>query len=209
MFEMYIYTKGSREYVEEVAKFLDPEGNYFNSRFITREDINQGGQEHLKKRLDFVLGDKRGIVIVDDTKRAWKFNDRENLIVIARYNYFKVDESHSEIMRIDESETDGALVINVLEVLKRIHWLFFKSRIRVGGRGDVRHLLKRIRGKVLVGCVVFYSEVDWFPSMLAEALGAEHRATLDSSVTHVVSTKSGTEGCRWAEREKMFLVHPR
>ncbi|TXG50414.1 hypothetical protein EZV62_022938 [Acer yangbiense] len=167
---------GAREYMEEVAKFLDPEGNYFNSRFIAREDINQGGHEHLKKRLDLVLGDKRGIVIVDDTKRVWKFNDRENLIVIGRYNYFKVDESYSEIMKTDESETDGALV-NVLEVLKRIHCLFFKSRIRVGGRGDVRHLLERIRGEVLVGCVVFYSEVDLFPSMLAEALGAEHRAT--------------------------------
>ncbi|KAL5747378.1 hypothetical protein ACOSP7_024376 [Xanthoceras sorbifolium] len=59
MFEMY------------VAKFLDPESKYFfNSRFITREDINQIGQEH-KKSLDLVLGDKRGIVVLDDTKTGW------------------------------------------------------------------------------------------------------------------------------------------
>ncbi|KAL5816461.1 hypothetical protein ACOSQ3_024839 [Xanthoceras sorbifolium] len=129
------------DYAEEVAKFLDPEGKYFTF-----------GQEH-KKSLDLVLGDKCGIVIFYDTKTAWNIKNRENLIVIGRYKYFRENESHSEIITKktnDESETDehGEFVKN-LKVLMRIHGLFFESRIKIGGGRDDRRLLDVICGEVL------------------------------------------------------------
>lgn len=62
---------------------------------------------------------------------------KENLILMERYHYFASSyrqfgfncESLSE-RRSDESEADGALV-TVLEVLKRIHSLFFNPVCRI------------------------------------------------------------------------------
>ncbi|KAH7550358.1 hypothetical protein JRO89_XS13G0177300 [Xanthoceras sorbifolium] len=136
MFEIYVCSMGNRNYVRKAAQFLDPEGNYFNTRLIGREDF---GQDTKKKNLDLVLGQERGIVIVDDTESVWT-NHLDNLITVEKYIYF-VDhhnynrKSHAE-MKTDESENDGQLV-NVLGALRRIHGLFFDSPTDVKDR-DIR-----------------------------------------------------------------------
>ncbi|KAL5747381.1 hypothetical protein ACOSP7_024379 [Xanthoceras sorbifolium] len=136
LFEIYVCSMGNRNYVRKAAQFLDPEGNYFNTRLIGREDF---GQDTRKKNLDLVLGQERGIVIVDDTESVWT-NHLDNLITVEKYIYF-VDhhnynrKSHAE-MKTDESENDGQLV-NVLGALRRIHELFFDSPTDVKDR-DIR-----------------------------------------------------------------------
>lgn len=132
MFEIYVCSMGSRYYVKKVAEFLDPEGNFFDSRFIAREDF----KEKSKKNLDLVLGQECGTIIVDDTKSVWS-DHLDNLITVQKYNYF-VDrhqncKSQAE-MKTDEIESEGELR-NVLEVLRRIHGLFFDGLIK-----DVRCL---------------------------------------------------------------------
>ncbi|TXG66302.1 hypothetical protein EZV62_007577 [Acer yangbiense] len=64
MFEIYVCSMGCRYYVKKVAEFLDPEGNYFDTRIIAREDF--GGKP--KKNLDLVLGQECGTVIVDESE---------------------------------------------------------------------------------------------------------------------------------------------
>ncbi|KAK0601665.1 hypothetical protein LWI29_026209 [Acer saccharum] len=67
MFEIYVCSMGCRYYVKKVAEFLDPEGNYFDTRIIAREDF--GGKP--KKNVDLVLGQECGTVIIDDTESVW------------------------------------------------------------------------------------------------------------------------------------------
>lgn len=69
MYEMYIYTMASRRYALEVVKLLDPQGEYFNDKVISRYD---GTQKH-QKGLDVVLGPESAILILDDTHRVSSF----------------------------------------------------------------------------------------------------------------------------------------
>jgi RNA polymerase II C-terminal domain phosphatase-like 3/4 len=66
MFEMYIYTMGDRQYSLEMARLLDPRGEYFKDKVISRDD---GTQKNVKD-LDLVLGAENSILILDDKEEV-------------------------------------------------------------------------------------------------------------------------------------------
>ncbi|XP_044472578.1 RNA polymerase II C-terminal domain phosphatase-like 4 isoform X2 [Mangifera indica] len=217
MFEMYIYTMGDRPYALEMAKLLDPTGEYFSAKVISRDD---GTQRH-QKGLDVVLGQESAVLILDDTENAW-VKHKDNLILMERYHFFASScyqfgyncKSLSQL-KSDESEPDGALAA-VLKVLKRVHNIFFDEPGDDAAGKDVRQALKTVRKQILKDCKIVFSRV--FPTKfpaeshhlwkMAEQLGAKCLTEHDSSVTHVVSTDVGTEKSRWAVKENKFLVHP-
>ncbi|KAJ1379759.1 Reticulon [Sesbania bispinosa] len=190
MFEMYIYTMGDRPYALEMAKLLDPQGEYFNAKVISRDD---GTQRH-QKGLDVVLGQESAVLILDDTEH-FGFNCK----------------SLAEL-KSDEDETDGALA-KILKMLKRVHCTFFDKLHEDLVDRDVRQVLSSLRNEVLSGCVIIFSRIFHaaLPSLkkMAEQMGATCLTELDPSVTHVVATDAGTEKSRWAVKENKFLVHPR
>ncbi|KAG8364077.1 hypothetical protein BUALT_Bualt19G0088800 [Buddleja alternifolia] len=65
LFEMCIFTMGERAYALEMAKLLDPQGIYFNSRVIAKEDCT----ESHRKGLDIILGHESAVLILDDTAK--------------------------------------------------------------------------------------------------------------------------------------------
>ncbi|XP_024184859.1 RNA polymerase II C-terminal domain phosphatase-like 4 [Rosa chinensis] len=217
IFEMYVYTMGDRAYALEMAKLLDPKKEYFGDRVISRDD---GTQKH-QKGLDIVLGQESAVLILDDTENAW-IKHKDNLILMERYHFFRSScaqfgfncESLSEL-KSDECEPEGALA-NVLDLLKRIHKIFFYELEGNLIDRDVRQVLKTVRKEVLKGCKVVFSRI--IPSKvqadshhlwkMAEQLGAICSTEVDSSVTHVVALDAGTEKSRWAVKQNKFLVHP-
>ncbi|KAH7688846.1 Protein-serine/threonine phosphatase protein [Dioscorea alata] len=219
MFEMYVYTMAERCYALEMARLLDPSNIYFNSKVISQSDCTQRHQ----KGLDVVLGAESVVVILDDTELVWQ-KHKDNLIVMERYHYFASSchqfgfnvKSLSQCKK-DESDTEGALA-NVLNVLRRVHQMFFDPALDTDlSSRDVREMLKKVRQDVLHGCKIAFSRV--FPSTvraadqhiwrIAEQLGALCTTDVDSSVTHVVSTDTGTAKARWAVQNEKFLVNPR
>ncbi|XP_052109250.1 RNA polymerase II C-terminal domain phosphatase-like 4 [Arachis duranensis] len=218
MFEMYIYTMGDRPYALEMAKLLDPQGEYFNAKVISRDD---GTQKH-QKGLDIVLGQESAVVILDDTEHisaltlAW-VKHKDNLILMERYHIFGSScrqfgfncKSLAEL-KSDEDEAEGALS-KILKVLKQVHYKFFDELKADIAERDVRQILKSVRMEVLSGCVIVFSRIchGALPSLrkMAEQLGATCLMELDPSVTHVVATDAGTEKARWAVKEKKFFVH--
>ncbi|KAG2240893.1 hypothetical protein Bca52824_097003 [Brassica carinata] len=194
MFVLYIYTMGDRPYARQMAKLLDPKGEYFGERIISRDD----GTVRHQKSLDVVLGQEKAVLILDDTENAWP-SHKDNLIVIERYHFFAssckqfdhIFQSLSQL-KSDESEPDGALA-TVLKVLKQTHSLFFEDGGEDLSGRDVRSLLKQAEDHPL-----------W---RVAEGLGATCATEVDESVTHVVAMDVGTEKVRWAIREKKFVVH--
>ncbi|CAA7015581.1 unnamed protein product [Microthlaspi erraticum] len=146
MFVMYVYTMGTREYAEALLEIIDPEGNYFRDRVITRDESPE------EKTLDLVLAEERGVVIVDDTVGVWTHH-WSNLVEITEYNYFRVDgqqepKSYSEEKR-DESENDGGLA-DVLKVLKHVHSEFFGVKEELLETQDVRFLLQEVDIQLLL-----------------------------------------------------------
>ncbi|KAK9082700.1 hypothetical protein Scep_029171 [Stephania cephalantha] len=219
LFELFIYTMGERFYATWMAKLLDPEETYFNEKVISKDDCTQ---EH-RKSLDVVLGADNAVLILDDTEAVWS-RHKENLILMDRYHFFASSgrpfghsgKSLSELKR-DENEKDGALA-TVLEVLKRIHEMFFTQEYASNPtNADVRKVLKKIRAEVLKDCRLVFSRVWKLGERphsqrlweMAQQLGATCDTELDESVTHVVSTDTGTEKARWAVQHNKFLVHPR
>nr|CAD1840007.1 unnamed protein product [Ananas comosus var. bracteatus] len=219
LFELYVYTMAERPYALEVVKLLDPGNVYFGSKVITQNDSTQ---RHLKG-LDVVLGADNVVVILDDTEPVWQ-EHRENLILMERYHFFASSLRQSGInckslseTKKDERECDGALA-TVLNVLKRIHRMFFDPVLRTDiSSRDVRQMIKMVRQEILQGCKLVFSRV--FPLnsrvedqsywKMAEELGAICCTEVDSSVTHIVAKDSGTEKARWALQNGKFLVSPR
>ncbi|XP_074307005.1 RNA polymerase II C-terminal domain phosphatase-like 4 isoform X1 [Silene latifolia] len=214
MFELSIYTMGDRTYALEMAKLLDPENKYFDSRIISRDDCV--GKHH--KGLDVVKKPENSVLVLDDNESVWP-QHKDNLILMDRYIYFSSScrqfgckaKSLSESKR-DEDEMDGALS-TTLQVLKRVHSDYVGSPL---GK-DVREILKNVRNRVLSECKVVFSGV--FPRnfqasehklwKMAEELGATCCVDMESDVTHVVSNDGGTVKSRWAILEDKFLVNPR
>ncbi|XP_024167375.1 RNA polymerase II C-terminal domain phosphatase-like 4 [Rosa chinensis] len=224
MFELSIYTMGNRDYALEMAKLLDPGNLIFGGRVMSRDD----SPETNRKSLDVLLARDSAVVILDDRKNVWTNDNRDNVIVMPRYHFFRSSYQKSGLSKgkpYSELKTDecdrygGAYLANVLQLLGYIHTIFF-NEVEIQGWDlmyrDVRLVLKILKKEVLKGCKIVFSHV--FPSnveanthplwKMAEQLGATCSTQVDPSVTHVVAANARTQKSCWAVKEGKFLVNP-
>jgi RNA polymerase II C-terminal domain phosphatase-like 3/4 len=80
---------GNKLYATEMAKLLDPRGELFAGRVISRGDDSVGGDPFdsddrvpKSKDLDGVLGMESAVVIIDDSIRVWP-HSKHNLVCVA------------------------------------------------------------------------------------------------------------------------------
>ncbi|XP_047331137.1 RNA polymerase II C-terminal domain phosphatase-like 4 [Impatiens glandulifera] len=133
LFQLWIYTMGSRNYAKRIAKLIDPDETLFGCRIISREDCTIPG----KKGLDVVLADEKAILIVDDTLSVWS-NHGRNLINVDGFNFFGAGKY------MKERESDDDELTNALYLLKKTHAMFFDPEIDITEivDRDVRDYLK-------------------------------------------------------------------
>ncbi|KAK6773845.1 hypothetical protein RDI58_029084 [Solanum bulbocastanum] len=224
LFELHLYTMGNKLYATEMAKLLDPKGDLFAGRVISRGDDGDpfDGDERVPKSKDLegVLGMESAVVIIDDSVRVWPHN-KLNLIVVERYIYFPCSRRQfglpgPSLLEIDHDERpeDGTLA-SCLGVIQRIHQNFFAHRSI--DEADVRNILATEQQKILAGCRIVFSRV--FPVgeanphlhplwQTAEQFGAVCTSQIDDQVTHVVANSLGTDKVNWALSTGRFVVHP-
>ncbi|KAH0709471.1 hypothetical protein KY284_010898 [Solanum tuberosum] len=224
LFELHLYTMGNKLYATEMAKLLDPKGDLFAGRVISRGDDGDpfDGDERVPKSKDLegVLGMESAVVIIDDSVRVWPHN-KLNLIVVERYIYFPCSRRQfglpgPSLLEIDHDERpeDGTLA-SCLGVIQRIHQNFFAHRSI--DEADVRNILATEQKKILAGCRIVFSRV--FPVgeanphlhplwQTAEQFGAVCTSQIDDQVTHVVANSLGTDKVNWALSTGRFVVHP-
>ena len=85
MYEMHVYTMGTRAYATNIAKLIDPDMKYFGHRVISRDE-NRNIVSKTLRRLFPVSTDM--VVIIDDRSDVWPGN-RPNLIKVTPYDFFK------------------------------------------------------------------------------------------------------------------------
>lgn len=85
MYEMHVYTMGTRAYALNIAKLIDPDMKYFGHRVISRDENGNLVSKNLR-RLFPVSTDM--VVIIDDRSDVWPGN-RPNLIKVTPYDFFK------------------------------------------------------------------------------------------------------------------------
>lgn len=224
LYELHLYTMGNKLYATEMAKLLDPKGELFAGRVISKGDDGDllDGDERVPKSKDLegVMGMESAVVIIDDSLRVWPHN-KLNLIVVERYIFFPCSRHQfglpgPSLLEIDHDERseDGTLASS-LAVIERIHEIFFAHQSL--DEADVRNILASEQRKILAGCRIVFSRV--FPVgeanphlhplwQTAEQFGAVCTNSIDEQVTHVVANSLGTDKVNWALSTGRFVVHP-
>ncbi|TQV98375.1 hypothetical protein V2A60_007880 [Cordyceps javanica] len=85
MYELHVYTMGTRAYALNIAKIVDPDRKLFGNRVISRDENGSITSKSLA-RLFPVSTDM--VVIIDDRADVWPMN-RANLIKVVPYDFFK------------------------------------------------------------------------------------------------------------------------
>ncbi|KAL2928609.1 RNA polymerase II C-terminal domain phosphatase-like 4 [Bienertia sinuspersici] len=138
MFDLWVYTLGSRAYATRVVELLEsevPSVKIWN--VISCEDCFK----YRVKGLDVVLAHENVVLVVDDSEHVWGECYRKNLINVKRYDINSISN--------DDRELD-----KVLMILKQVYDMFYDFDSRFGGsdvqdytyysRRDVRLLLERV-----------------------------------------------------------------
>ena len=84
IYELYIYTMGTRQYAEQIAKIVDPQGKYFGDRVLSRDESGSMIVKNLERLFPV---DTKMVVIIDDRADVWKWSP--NLIRVTQYEFFK------------------------------------------------------------------------------------------------------------------------
>lgn len=84
MYELHVYTMGTRAYAMNIAKIVDPDKKLFGDRIISRDE---NGNVTAKSLARLFPVDTKMVVIIDDRADVWP-NNRPNLIKVVPYDFF-------------------------------------------------------------------------------------------------------------------------
>ncbi|KAL8834177.1 MAG: hypothetical protein Q9170_003878 [Blastenia crenularia] len=83
LYEMHIYTMGTRGYAQKIAQIIDPQRRYFGDRILSRDESGSLVAKSLQRLFPV---DTKMVLIIDDRGDVWKWND--NLIKVTPYDFF-------------------------------------------------------------------------------------------------------------------------
>ena len=83
LYELHIYTMGTRAYAQNIANIIDPERKIFGDRILSRDESGSLVAKNLQRLFPV---DTKMVVIIDDRGDVWKWND--NLIKVTPYDFF-------------------------------------------------------------------------------------------------------------------------
>ncbi|KAI8976449.1 hypothetical protein BDB01DRAFT_853091 [Pilobolus umbonatus] len=205
MYELHIYTMGTREYASAVANELDPEGTLFKERILSRDESGSVTQKKLHRLFPC---DTSMVVVLDDRSDVWSCSP--NLIRIKAYDYFMgVGDIHSTKDVVNTTDINSEQQISadkdnelstMLNILKEIHHTFYTS-LDSSMKADVTHIIPSMKRKVLTHVVLVFADV--IPPMndpttswiwqIAVSFGATCSMDLTGKTTHLIATKYGSK----------------
>ncbi|KAI9850995.1 MAG: Carboxy-terminal domain (CTD) phosphatase [Thelocarpon superellum] len=83
LYELHIYTMGTRAYARHIANIVDPERKIFGDRILSRDESGSLTAKNLQRLFPV---DTKMVVIIDDRGDVWKWSD--NLIKVTPYDFF-------------------------------------------------------------------------------------------------------------------------
>jgi len=83
LYELHIYTMGTRLYAQHIATIVDPERKIFGDRILSRDESGSLTAKNLQRLFPV---DTKMVVIIDDRGDVWKWS--ENLIKVTPYDFF-------------------------------------------------------------------------------------------------------------------------
>ncbi|KAF9924407.1 Carboxy-terminal domain (CTD) phosphatase [Linnemannia zychae] len=83
LYELHIYTMGTRNYASAVAKAIDPDGKFFSQRILSRDENLNMTQKSIERLFPC---DHSMVVVIDDRADVWQYSP--NLVKVHPYEYF-------------------------------------------------------------------------------------------------------------------------
>ena len=83
IYELHIYTMGTRQYAKNIADIIDPEHKIFGDRILSRDESGSMTAKNLQRLFPV---DTKMVVIIDDRGDVWKWSP--NLIKVTPYDFF-------------------------------------------------------------------------------------------------------------------------
>ncbi|KAI4174808.1 MAG: hypothetical protein LQ343_002046 [Gyalolechia ehrenbergii] len=83
LYEMHIYTMGTRGYAQKIAQIIDPHRKFFGDRILSRDESGSLVAKNLQRLFPV---DTKMVLIIDDRGDVWRWN--ENLIKVTPYDFF-------------------------------------------------------------------------------------------------------------------------
>ncbi|KAF2835652.1 hypothetical protein M501DRAFT_987980 [Patellaria atrata CBS 101060] len=83
LYELHIYTMGTRAYAQNIAKIVDPDRKIFGDRILSRDE---SGSLQVKTLHRLFPVDTKMVVIIDDRGDVWNWS--HNLIKVTAYDFF-------------------------------------------------------------------------------------------------------------------------
>lgn len=83
IYELHIYTMGTRAYAKNIADIIDPEHKIFGDRILSRTESGSMTAKNLQRLFPV---DTKIVVIIDDRGDVWKWSP--NLIKVTPYDFF-------------------------------------------------------------------------------------------------------------------------
>lgn len=83
LYEMHIYTMGTRAYAASIANIIDKDKKYFGDRILSRDESGSTTQKNIQRLFPV---DTSMVVIIDDRADVWQWSP--NLIKVTPYEFF-------------------------------------------------------------------------------------------------------------------------
>ncbi|WWC91528.1 uncharacterized protein L201_006474 [Kwoniella dendrophila CBS 6074] len=83
LYEMHVYTMGTRSYADAICKAIDPQGKIFGGRILSRDESGSFSSKNLKRLFPT---DTSMVVVIDDRSDVWA--DCPNLVKVVPYDFF-------------------------------------------------------------------------------------------------------------------------
>ena len=83
LYELHIYTMGTRAYASHIARIVDPDRKLFGDRILSRDESGSMTAKSLQRLFPV---DTKMVVIIDDRGDVWKWSD--NLVRVNPYDFF-------------------------------------------------------------------------------------------------------------------------
>ncbi|EJU00119.1 hypothetical protein DACRYDRAFT_81791 [Dacryopinax primogenitus] len=94
LYEMHVYTMGTRSYASQVVRLIDPLGNLFGSRVLSRDE---SGSLTFKNLTRLFPCNTSSAVIIDDRADVWDLS-RANLVKVVPYDFFSVGDINATFL---------------------------------------------------------------------------------------------------------------
>ena len=83
LYELHIYTMGTRQYAQQIANIIDPERKIFGERILSRDESGSMVAKNLERLFPV---DTKMVVIIDDRGDVWNWS--ANLLRVTPFEFF-------------------------------------------------------------------------------------------------------------------------